>query len=240
MKTKYLNYFLALLLLGIGTLKGQTMIDRYSAISNDDEFGHLFNFADKLKSNANKTGMILISKDESETVGSFLRHFYGVRAFMISTFGVSPNRFEVVYGGDGRRDTAMYLQSVDSQKRFTSFELDETLRGKITKRTLFDYTCLDCDQSPFINQFIFREGMQYLAKVLLANPGTYSKIFISRVESLSRTPKERKKLRNEIYDRLTRNSLKSTNRVTLQFVNGIDAKIYIFPRLSPGIRIKKK
>lgn len=229
-----------LLLAGAISNVSQTDLDRYGGLSPEDEFGHLIYFADTLKTKPTTKASVIIYKDERETAGAFLRYFYGIQAFMTTALGVSPDRFDVIYAGQNVRKTEIYLQAVGEKRAIPTSRLDDVLQGEINKKTLFDTACIDCDSSPFINQFIFREGIDYLANALIANPNTDSVVEIPRVESLSKTSREQLNLSREIYERLAQNGLLSQKRVKLRFVKGIFARIYVFPSdIKPKRSIKQ-
>ncbi|CAN5233286.1 hypothetical protein BH20ACI1_BH20ACI1_00410 [soil metagenome] len=94
---------------------------------------------------------------------------------------------------------------------------------------MFDENCLDCDTSPFVHQFILREGVDYLAKALVSNPNFNALLTIARVENTSKFFGERSKLTKEILGRFRSKGIQR-NRVTIQFTSGIDVRFYIVPR----------
>lgn len=227
MKRNFLCLFLAILF--SSAVFAQTQIDEYGPIISDDESARLFNFAEQLKNDEANIGTIVIHKDKSETTGRFLRHFYGVKDFLIEAFDIAPKRFSIVFGGEDVRRTQIWLsKSKKEASKFESKILDETLAGKISRRILFDYNCLDCDESPFVNQFIFREGIDYLANALRANSRTKAIIKIGGVEYLSKSSKEKKDLLKNIFERLEKNKIRR-NRVAVQFTSGMLARFYIIP-----------
>ncbi|HYJ92595.1 MAG TPA: hypothetical protein VEV84_14900 [Pyrinomonadaceae bacterium] len=231
-----LGLFAVLLIMSVGYICAQSPVDEYGNIIPDDEFGHLGYFSDKLKADSVSVGTIVIYKDTRETTGHFLRHYYGVSSFLTKVFKLSPEKFKMIFGGEGERRTKLYIGPAGTSN-LHGIELDETLRGKISKDTLFDWECIDCDPVVFINGFIFREGMVYLARALLANPGTISVIKIGRVEYLSKTAKERRELKKEIRDMLIQSGLRNLKRVRLRFAKGSFAFVYIIPtRRSSGLK----
>ena len=207
----------------------QTKFDEYGALLSEDESARLYNFAGQLKESGAVEGTLIIYKDKSETTGKFLRHFYGVKSFLIESFSISPEKVSIVFGGESTRRTEMWLsKSKEESSKFESEIFDEKLAGKINRKILFDYNCLDCDESPFVNQFIFREGIDYLAEVLKANPKTKAIIKIAKVEFVSKTTKEKRYLLNEIFDRLRKKQVQR-KKVSVQFTSGNWAKFYIIP-----------
>ena len=214
------------------TAFAQTKIDEYGAIITDDEYFRLSHFVvEELKKDKDSRVTIIIYKDKSETTGKFLRHFYGVEDFLIKAFDISPDKFSVVFGGEDKRRTEIWLsKSKNDAIKFENKMLDETLAGKINQKLLFDYNCIDCDESPFINQFIFREGFDYLAKALKANPNTVALINIPKVEYVSKTAKEKSELLVEIKNRIIEKNEISKNRIKIQFTSGNFAFFYIIPQ----------
>lgn len=213
------------------TAFAQTKIDEYGGLITDDEYGHIVYFLEELKKDENTFGTLIIYKDKSETTGKFLRHFYGIKSFLADVFAVSPDKFSVVFGGEETRRTEVWLsKSKMEADKFKSKFLDETLVGNINKKVLFDINCIDCDESPFINQFIFREGFDYLAKALKANPKTFALIKIPKVEYVSKTAKEKSELLAEIKNRIIEKNEISKNRIKIQFTSGNFATFYIIPQ----------
>ena len=210
----------------------QTKIDEYGKIISDDEGACLYYFVEKLKNDKDAKGAIIIYKDKFETTGKFLRHFHGVKSFLIESLGISPNRFSLVFGGENLRRTEVWLSKSDDEKlKFDAKPLDETLNGKIVKTTLFDIECLDCDQVVFINQFIFREGLEYFARAVQANPNTTALIEISKVEYVSKTRTEKQKLVNKIFEVLVKDNKISKDRIKIRFKSGYNASFYIIPKI---------
>lgn len=212
----------------------QTKIDEYGGIIADDESGRLDYFAAQLKKDKNAKGTIIIYKHRLETTGKFLRHFYGVKNFLVKALDVSPDKFSVVFGGEEVRRTEIWLsESKNETVKFDNKILDETLNGKIMKRTLFDTECIECDPVVFIDGFIFREGLEYFAKALLANPNTNALIEVSKAEY--RTRKKRTELINEILDILVKDTKISKNRIEIQFTSPKSevsyASFYIIPKI---------
>lgn len=222
--------FLCLIFIAFSqTVLTQIKIDDYGALISEDESGHLDNLVAKLREDSIAEATFVIYKDKAEPTGRFLRHFYGVKDFMIEIYKVSPEKLSIVFGGDNTRRTEIWLsQSKEEAAKFENKVLDETLVGKINRKTLFDYNCIDCDESPFINQFIFREGVDYLAETLKANPHTKAVIEIARVKYLSKTAKERKELLNQIFDKIEKKQIRR-NKISIRFTSGIWAKFYIIP-----------
>lgn len=210
----------------------QTKIDEYGKIISDDEYFRLAYFLEQLKEDKKFKGTIVIQKNKFETPGKFLRHFHGVKSFLIESLGISPDRFSLVFGGENLRQTELWLSKSDNEKlKFDAKSLDETLNGKITKTTLFDSECLDCDQVVFINQFIFREGLEYFARAVQANPNTTALIEISKVEYVSKTRTEKQKLVNKIFEVLVKDNKISKNRIKIRFKSGYNASFYIIPKI---------
>lgn len=210
----------------------QTKIDEYGKIIPDDEYFRLTYFLEQLKEDKNFKGTIVIQKDKFETTGKFLRHFHGVKSFLIESLGISSDRFSLVFGGENVHQTELWLSKSDDEKlKFDAKPLDETLNGKITKTTLFDSECLDCDQVVFINQFIFREGLEYFARAVQANPNTTALIEISKVEYVSRTRTEKQKLVNKIFEVLVKDNKISKDRIKIRFKSGYNASFYIIPKI---------
>lgn len=221
------------------TVFSQTKIDEYGKIITDDESARLYNFVEQLKKDKTVSGTLVIYKDKSETTGKFLRHFYGVKSILMNSFGVSPDSFSIVFGGEDIRRTEIWLNnSKEESSKFESKILDETLAGKINRKTLFDNNCIDCDESPFINQFIFGAGLDYLAEALKANPDTSALIQIAKVEYLAESTKERKDLINLIFDRLKKSQIPK-DRISVKFIRGVEAKFYIIPKANKNKILKK-
>ncbi len=88
----------------------------------------------------------------------------------------------------------------DDQKTpaFDEISINEGINLKQPKKVLFDENCLDCDTSPFVHQFILREGVDYLAKALASNPNSNALLTIARIENISKSFRERSKLTKEI------------------------------------------
>ncbi len=220
----------------------QTKFDEYGGVIADDESARLEYLAAQLKNEKNAKGTIIIYKHKLETTGKFLRHFYGVRNFLVKAIGVSPDRFSVLFGGEDVRRTEIWISdSKNETVKFDNKVLDETLDGKITKRTLFDRECIECDPAVFIDGFIFRDGLEYFAKALLANPNTNALIEVSKVEYISRTRKERTELINKILSILVKDNKISENRIKIQFTSARSvvayASFYIVPKID---KINKK
>jgi hypothetical protein len=210
----------------------QTKIDEYGGIIPDDEGARLDHFSGQLKADENAKGTIIIYKDKREPMGNFLRHFYGVKSFLITQIGVRPDKFSIVFGGENKRRTKIWLNESKNQAlKIDDKLLDETLSGKITKKTLFDRSCLDCDPVVFINESIFGNGLNYFAKALQANPNTNALIEISEVEYISKTPKEKTKLVNIILEGLIKNNKISKNRIKIRYKSGYWTSFYIVPKI---------
>jgi hypothetical protein len=157
-----------------------------------------------------------------------------VRNFLVKAIGVSPDRFSVVFGGEDVRKTEIWISNSKNETvRFNNKVLDETLGGKIKKRILFDRECIECDPAVFINGFIFREGLEYFAKALLANPNSNALIEVSKTEYRAR--RERTKLSNEILNILVKDKKISKNRIKIQFTLFKSivayASFYIVPKI---------
>jgi hypothetical protein len=211
----------------------QTESAEYGGVIPDEEYAYLSIFADKLNKNADTKGIIIIHKHKTEPVGHFLRHFYGVRNYLINQFSAPAERFSVLYGGEveGRRTEMRIIKGESEKSNFPKEALDETLSGKIRQKTLFDEECIDCDPVVFINESIFIEGLDYFARALKENPNTNALIEISKVEYVSKTRKEKKELTNKIFEVLVKDNKISRDRIKIKFKSGMTASFYIIPKI---------
>lgn len=208
----------------------QEKIDQYVQMPRDYEGGHLFHFSDRLKNEPGARGLIVINKPRVIDTGRFLRRVHGIRDLIIS-LGTDRRRLDV-YAGEERDRMLTRIWLIHAGEKppvFGALSLKDLLKEKITKRTLFDSECLDCDLSPFIDQYIFREGLDHYAAALKANPGSRARIIVGRT-GLYTAARERRKLVSLILGRLVKNHRIRRNRIMIRFINSGSAGLYIVPK----------
>lgn len=209
----------------------QEKIYQYGPAIRDDEAARLHDLSERLKGEPAARALIVINKPREIDTGRFLRHVYGVRKF-ITLFDIEPHRFDVRAGEE--RDTMLtriwIIRPGEKAPGFGGFSVDELLAGKIDKPTRFDLECIDCDSSPFVDEYIFREGLDHYAAALKANPGSRARIIVGKADNLSRTPKNRRKLVSRILGRLVKKHRIRRNRITIRFINSGSAGLYIIPK----------
>lgn len=214
----------------------QTKFDEYGYLIPDNEGARLYDVFQEFSENKDSKIYILINKEKKMAFGKFLRYFYGVKAFL-SNFNITKESIKMIMGEEKDKQLTQiyFVKNNNPSLVFKEVSVENKLQEKITKKSLFDTNCTDCDESPFIKQFIFREGLDYLAIALKANPTSNALLEVGRVEYLSRTVKERKELTKQIFGRLKKNGI-GKERVSIQFNSGNIASFYIIPK---KVRIKK-
>ncbi|MEP7037852.1 MAG: hypothetical protein ABI891_05875 [Acidobacteriota bacterium] len=227
MKT-FLTIFFALVLSQV--IFGQTKIDEYEKLNSEDESGHLAYISQEFSKVENSKIYILINKEKKMPYGKFLRYFYGIENHL-NLFNI-PKKSVITVAGDEKDEQLTQIWFVKDNEKppaFNEISINDGVNLNQSKKVLFDDNCLDCDESPFIKQSIFRKGLDYLAKTLKANPTIDVLIEISKVEYLSKTFKERRTLTNEIISRLKKNQIQR-NRISISFISGTEAFFYIIPK----------
>ncbi len=211
---------------------GQTKIDEYEKLISEDESAHLAYISQEFSKAENSKIHILINKGKKMPYGKFLRYFYGIGDYL-NLFDIPKKSIITVAGAEKDEQLTQIWFVKDNQKPpvFSEISINKGISFKQSKKILFDENCLDCDESPFIKQSIFREGLNYLAKALKANPRANALIKIAKVEYLSKTAKERRTLTNEIIGRLKKNQIQK-NRISIEFTSGSEAFFYIIPKIN--------
>lgn len=224
----FFTIFFALVLSQI--IFGQTKIDEYEKLNSEDESGHLAYISQEFSKAENSKIHILINKEKKMPYGKFLRYFYGIENYL-NLFDIPKKSVITVAGAEKDEQLTQIWFVKDNQKlpAFNEISINEGINLRQSKKVLFDENCLDCDESPFIKQSIFREDLDYLAKALKSNPTANALIKIAKVEYLSKTAKERSILTNEIIGRLKKNQIQR-NRISIQFTSGSEAFFYIIPK----------
>lgn len=209
----------------------QEKIDRYGPLPREIEAVHLEYLAGRLKNERGARAVIVINKPRVIRTGWFLRKIHGVRKFLAS-MGADNRRFDV-YAGVEREHmlTRVWLvRPGDKPPVFGALSLDDLLKEKISKRTLFDTDCFDyCDLSPFIEEPVFPDGLDYYAAALKANPGSTARIILGSGEKY-KTGKAQRKLVSLILGRLVKKHRIRRNRITIRFINSYSAGLYIIPK----------
>ena len=210
----------------------QKKVAEYGRIISDDEFGTLLGTADEWRMNRDSKIYVLINKEKEMPIGRFLRYFYGVESYLANE-GQVPKESIIVEAGEEQNKQFTQIWIVKKDEKFPDFKkmsLEEKLNGKITKKILFDRNCIDCDESPFIKQYIFREGLNNPAKVLKLNPNCSAYINIQQPSYYSKSDKlyDRKDRTTDIIEWFEANGI-SKVRYSIKFTVGDEAKIYIVP-----------
>jgi hypothetical protein len=211
------------------SLFAQEKIDQYGQMPRDFEAGHLFHLSERLKNEPGTRCVIVINKSRIIDTGRFLRRVHGIREFIDGD--IDRRRLDV-YAGEERDRMLTRIWLVRPGEKppvFGAFSLSDLLARKITKPTLFDSECLDCDNSPFIDQPLFPEGLDHYAAALKANPGSSARIIVGRT-GLYTTARERRKLVSQILRRLVKKHRIKRNRITIRFINSNSAGLYIIPK----------
>jgi hypothetical protein len=207
----------------------QEKFAEYGRLISDDEFGTLLNARDQ--ASGDKKIYILINKERKMPVGKFLRYFYGVNNYLLENSSL-PKDSVIVQAGkeqDEQLTRIWILKKDEKLPVFDNISTEDMLKAKITKKTLFDQNCYGCDESPFIKQFIFREGLDNLAKIMQEN--ITCKVLIKIPRLIEESKRERIELHNEIVNRLKQQGI-SPKRLSIQFVVGDEAKFYLIPKIA--------
>lgn len=225
---KTVSIFVLLLLLLSDSASAQTKIDEYNRLIADDEYFHLANVAEKMKADDRLSSAVVISSQRGSAAGSSLRYFYGVGE-AISRFGIARDRIHLIYAGEGpNRETQLWLLRPGEALAQKSGRNIAELSGRVFSRnTLYDYECLDCDRTPFIDQGIFSGGLEHVVSALKANPSASVDIRIGRVDFVSRSRRDQAQLRRSIMDKVVRSGNIGTSRVRIRFTGGTFAYVYL-------------
>jgi hypothetical protein len=213
----------------------QEKFAEYGNIIPDDEFSVLLNAGEKAVENKESRIYVLINKEKKMPIGKFLRYFYGVRTYIQKNSNL-PEGLVIVEAGE-EKDTQLtriwIVKKGETLPVFNTIPIEDRLTEKIAKKTLFDQNCYGCDESPFIKQFIFREGLDNLAKIMRANMNCKALLKIPLLIEYPKREriKEKNELRNEIVNRLTKQGI-SPKRLSIQFVAGDNAKFYLIPKIA--------
>lgn len=197
----------------------QTKLDEYGKLMPDAEYCHLSYLADYLKQNSTSSALITVYAPDDVRVGSFVRYFYGIGE-ALQRFVISPDRFVLHFGGTSRdRRTELWVLKLGDRSPGTENKtLDDLISRPIRGRTQFDRECLDCDRSPFIDQMIFGNGLDHLAKTLLMDRSLSAEILIGRVPYLTKTKKDQSQLRDKIITKLSAENTIAKNRIKIKFI----------------------
>jgi hypothetical protein len=216
---------------------GQEKIAEYGRLISDDEYFNLVRLYDKVSEkteNKESKIYILINKEKKMPLGLFLRYFYGVRDLITESGGVDKESLIVEAGEEQDRQlTRIWIvKKRETLPPFNKISINEKLNQVITKKTLFDSNCIECDESPFIKKYIFGEGLDFLSNQLRAN-ADYKALIDVQVSSAFFTSKrtwnrERNRRLNEIISRLKANKI-PRKRFSIRFSEGSYAKIYLLP-----------
>jgi hypothetical protein len=233
---KILNIFFVLLISQVGY--AQEIIAEYGRLISDDEYFRLVHLDNKISENNNKSKIhILINKEKGMPLGLFLRYFYGLRDVIIESGGVQKESLIVEAGEEQNKQlTRIWIvKNGEDMPTFNKMSIDEKLSERLTKKTLFDSNCIECDESPFIKKYIFREGLDLLSDQLKAHSG-YRALIDIQVSSAFYTSKrawnrERTRRLDEIVTRMRANKI-PRNKYSIRFSEGLFAKIYLLPRLA--------
>jgi hypothetical protein len=209
----------------------QEKFAEYGSIISDDEFSVLLDAGDKVVESRESRIYILINKEKKMPNGQFLRYFYGIRNYIVENRGL-PKESVIVEAGQEKNEqmTRIWILKKDEKLPvLDSISTENMLKAKITKKTLFDQNCYGCDESPFVKQFIFREGLDNLAKIMQEN--ITCKVLIKIPRLIEESKRERIELHNEIVNRLKQQGI-SPKRLSIQFVVGDKAKFYLIPKIA--------
>ncbi len=213
----------------------QTKFDEYEKLISDDEGSRFYAVSREYLKNKDSKVYILINKEQKMPLGRFLRYFYGVESWL-KLLNIKEDSIVMIPGEEKERQSTQiwFVRENENPPNLTKMSLEEKLKNGIKKEILFDQECIDCDLSPFIKQYIFREGIDYLSATLKSNPNTIAKLKISKVEFLSKIS-ERKELEEQIFTRFKKNGI-LRERISIQFTKGNSARFYIIPKT---VKIKK-
>jgi hypothetical protein len=206
----------------------QTKIDEYEKLISDDEYFRLLNLADKLKEDSGSSAAVVMYAPARLPRGAFLRYFYGVGETLVR-FGISGSRVRLVYGGQAktRRTELWVLDPGQNLPDRAGRSVTELIDEPISRRTLFDWRCLDCDLTPFIDQLIFGDGIDHCVAVLTTHPNVSGEFLIGRVAYVSQTRREQAEIRKRITDELVLNGKISKARVRISFTRSNFAMVYL-------------
>ncbi|HRH44487.1 MAG TPA: hypothetical protein PKY82_22820 [Pyrinomonadaceae bacterium] len=205
----------------------QTKIDEYERLNSDAESGRLTMLHSYILESPNSKGQILIYPKEKTPLGKILRHIYGIRAYT----GLDNSSLIIETGRERKKPFNEIWLIKEGEKKISinSVSYEDKLNDKIKKKTLFDRECILCEPTVDLDQYIFRQGLDYFAKALKANPKASALIEIATVQYLSETKKERRELIAKIYNSLVKKHLIKQSRIKIEFIGSDNASFYLIP-----------
>lgn len=215
------------------SLFAQIKIAEYGAINPDNESGVIDILSTEVANKSSSKGLIVVHKGKDMPLGQFLRHYYGIKNYW-SARGFPSGKL-IMFSGEERKEFYVEMWVIPENAKvpeFKTISLEEKLKEKITKKTLFDKECIECEPPVIINLNFFQEGLDFLAQALKANPDTYALIEIARYGGISGNRKERLDLTQQILDELMKTYKISRNRIKIRFTSGNSlegAKFYVVP-----------
>lgn len=221
-----------LLILGLALAilaQGQTAVDRFGKLIDDDIWARIEHFGSVVVKNPGSIGHAVIVKPNQMPLGQFLRYFNGIRDVWAMQ-GYPVERL-VLHAQEKRGPINNEFWMATPNQKFEPpiISISSSLGKRLTKKTLFDKSCIDCSPAVPLNQFIFREGLDYFAKSLKSNPTTSAEIIIGRSEFLSSTAKEQSDLRKGIFQCLEGKHGIQRSRIKIRFINSMFAYFYTIP-----------
>jgi hypothetical protein len=227
------------LILGLlltANVSAQTLVDRFDTLANDEIGGRLYNFAGELKKAPDSRGLIVMHFAHVMTPGEFARRLNGARKFTAGISGVGIGRVETAVSLSKDERVFYELWSIypgGKEPPVFSAPVSEIIGAAVAKKKLFDKECIDCDNSPFVSDFILSdESLNNYGAALKANPECSASIEIGIVKGLSGTSAQRKKLAARILKNLFDKYAISSGRVNIRFDNSGFASFYIVPKSS--------
>ena len=209
----------------------QTLEDRFGKLLDDDIYARIDNFCSLVERKPDSIGHAVFHKQTGEPLGAFLRYFHGVERVWKSR-GCDPARLVMHAGEDQDEPIQEFWLALPGQVfRPDATDLQNRLTQKLIGRTLFDYQCIGCDPAVFLKLWIFRDGLDYAAAALKANPHSFAEYVIGINAYVSGTLQERRDLRKEIIGELRRKSGNPHLMVAIRFVrHSMFAKAYLVAR----------
>lgn len=211
----------------------QTKIDEYEKLISEDEGVRLHRISQEFLQNKDSKIYILINKEKKMPFGRFLRYFYGVKHWLTRD-GISKEAIVMLAGEEKDKQFTQFwfVRNNENPPVFKEISIEEKPQEKITKKTLFDTNCIDCDESPFIKLGMFREGLDYVAEAMLKNPNCkfIAEIQVPNYYSKKDELKQRNELIKLIIEGLKKHQI-SRNKISIKFSLGDEVKFYLVPNL---------